>query len=278
MNNDDILAGTISDLLKRVGELEKKEMPAPNVNNAVGAILGLPALRGFWTCGNNGGASDLRDIGGNGNQLNRNGTPNLATGFPAGGGAFPNAVYQRAGGDYYSATTDFAAAKITGADSGIEGGWQGLTLGICVWADVLQTQNVFSKWDVSGNQRSYLLNMATAGGLYRFFVSSDGTATVQVDAPVSVAVDTWSFLVAKFTPSTELSLFLNGIKSANTTSIPASIFNSSAFLAIAAASAGTSLLDGRTALAFLCAAALSDATIYGLWEVVKPLFGSASST
>ena len=97
-----------------------------------------------------------------------------------------------------------------------------------------------------------------------------------MDAQSSVATvgsGSWHLVVGRFITSTEVAIFLDGIWAKNTTSIAASIFNSSADLAMAAASGGTDLMDGKIALAFICAANVPDGAVERLWNVSRHIFG-----
>src|SRR5690606_32777454 len=115
----------------------------------------------------------------------------------------------------------------------------------------------------ANNQLAYWIDRP-ASGFARFSVSSNGTdATVKtVESTVKPRVGRWEFLVARFTPSTELALFLSGKKDVNTSSIPATLWNSSSPFTVGAyGGSGTSPMDGRAAFKFLCAAAVDDGTI-----------------
>ena len=103
------------------------------------------------------------------------------------------------------------------------------------------------------------------------FISNDGTATTGVTSTVLCTTGTWYFVVGRFTPSTELAVFVNQTSTTTGAGIPASIFNSTTALNIGGLN-GTVLLNGRAALVFLCANALGDDLISSLFQSSRVLF------
>ena len=133
------------------------------------------------------------------------------------------------------------------------------------------TEGVFSKWDITGNQRAYELILSTTPN-FHFVVSSDGTATTTVISLVTYLAARWFHVAGVYVPSTSLTIYVNGTATINTTSIPASIFNSTANLEIGANNAGTRVLDGRSALCGLYAASHAAATIRSVYHSQRALF------
>jgi len=98
--------------------------------------------------------------------------------------------------------------------------------------DVTDNQAIASKWDSAGNQRAYVL--WTVGTKLRLTISSALTAgvAVNVDSTNNIVADTWTHCAGVFIPSTSQKVYLNGVlDNTNTTTIPASIANSSRNLA-----------------------------------------------
>jgi hypothetical protein len=155
-----------------------------------------------------------------------------------------------------------------------------LTVGGWVWRDTDGAfERFINKANNTGNQRAYrIFRNAAAGvaGAWGFEISSNGTATTFALATSNTPTSAWEFVVARYTVSTEMALFINNTKYTNTTSIPAAIFNSSAEFRIGADSAGSAFLDGRVALCFLTGSPLSDATIYTLYTRTWPIFANAT--
>lgn len=85
----------------------------------------------------------------------------------------------------------------------------------------------------------------------------------------------WFFAVGRYKPSLEIAAFVNGEKTVNTTSIPADIYSGAASFLIGAKDEGAagSLLHGGASLCFLCASALPDGVINGLYQHTRALFG-----
>ena len=80
-------------------------------------------------------------------------------------------------------------------------------------------------------------------------------------------------MVGRFIPSTEIAQFFDGVFYKNTSSIPASIFNSAANFVVGGSSGGGSLMEGRASLVFLCVAALSDGILSSLFQQTRGAFG-----
>lgn len=175
-------------------------------------------------------------------------------------------------GDYLN-RADESDLDITGSESYVATTARGLTMGGWFRFDNAATaiENALAKWGAAG-QRSYRL-IRNASGFAQAFISTDGTATVDVEGDTEIAAETWTFLVMRYDPSTELAVFLNGIKTAETTSIPATLHGSTAALRVGGNSSGTELLTGRASFCFLCACALPDATVGKLYTASRALFG-----
>lgn len=162
--------------------------------------------------------------------------------------------------------TDEAGLDITG----------GLTIGCWLYVNTLQTSGIMGKWNTTGDQRSYLLEL-TATAL-RFQISLSGTAAsvVTVTSTVAPATGQWYFICGRFRPGSEMVIWVNATKTINTTAIPASAFSSTADFVIGSHSGGN-YLSGRVALPFLCRAALydvngTDAMVNTLYSLSRPLF------
>jgi hypothetical protein len=189
----------------------------------------------------------------------------------------PYTQFTRASSEYAS-VADNADHDIVGTDTGIQSSINGLTMCMWVYFDSLAaTQTLFGKWDfTSGNQRSYRLQYDNASGFLDFDVSVDGTAVTTASSAVAPNSGEWIFVAGRFDPSTELKIWyiVGGVLTSvsNTTSIPASIFNSTAALAVGRDDGGSEYLDGRAALCFLSAANLDDDVIFALFEHTRVLF------
>jgi len=135
------------------------------------------------------------------------------------------------------------------------------------------TEQLIAKWDGTANDRSYTASKST-GDVISFFTSSTGTNIFSVSSSVTVEAEVWYFVGARYTPSTELAVFVsqNGllVKDTNTTSIPAALHNSSDSFILGSNNANFPL-DGDMRLAWLSTRAVSDSWFNALYEHVRPL-------
>lgn len=222
-------------------------------------LLSLPSLRALWLYGS---------VDENGNAFDMSGQARTLTNvsslqYGVYNNVVPYAIHD--GAADYLRRADEAGLDITGA----------LTVGCWVRSNDAPGANerVIGKFNATGNQRAYSLRLGSAPDM-AFVVSSNGTATTTVTSTVTYAADVWFQLVGRYTPSTELAIFVNGTKTVETTAIPASIFNSTSDFAIGANGAAGEVLDGDTAMPFICAAALSDTLIQMLlYHQSRALFG-----
>lgn len=233
-------------------------------------LMLLPALRGLWLAGDADQTGAVYDASGQQRTLTYNGNPKL---FRSASRLQTYWIYDGTG-DFHSRASE-AGLQITGTEAYVNSTVAGLTMGgWFLFNDVSGTPGLMGKRDAAGNQRAYLLELTSSAAAMR--ISSDGTSANEkfVAHTDTLATGQWYFIVARFTPSTEMALWVNGVKVANTTSIPASIFaTSTAAFQVGAFNAGTNLLTGLWANAFLCAAALTDGMIDFLWLRSHALFG-----
>lgn len=259
------------ELARRVAALERQRRVAdtlPSLGGLYGPFLGLPALRGLWLAGSADENGNVYDRSGQGRTLTYNGNPVLQT-----PGNLVSAWSYDGTGDYHS-RADEAGLDVLGTESYVVAGRRGLTLGMWVQLDALGQVQFLGKYLTAGDQRGYHLGL-TSGDNPIFTVSSDGTSgnAVGVTAAADAEVGRWLFAVGRFTPSTELALFVNGVWTRNTTSIPASIHASTAPLEIGRFNGSTGF-DGRWALAFVCAANLRDELVAHLWQHSRAYLGA----
>ena len=93
-----------------------------------------------------------------------------------------------------------------------------------------------AKW---GNQSAgdisvilFLANQNT--GRPYFYITGDGSTPFSVASSSSLSVDTWHHVVGVFTPNTSIKIYVDSVlKGTNTTSIPSSIYDSSADFTLA---------------------------------------------
>lgn len=231
--------------------------PAMAWSRALSSMLLLPGVRGLWGLGSVDENGDVYDHSGQGRTL----TNVSALQFGVYNKFIPYAIHD--GAADYLTRPDEAGLDITGV----------LTFGCWVRSNAapVATQTIIGKRNATGNQRAFRLIYDNTPAL-RVQVSSDGATTTEKISAVAYVSDTWVHLFARYTPSTELAIFVNGEKEVNTTSIPASLFNSSSAFRIGANGAGGEVLDGDTALGVLAAAAWDDSVIKTLYQTQRAIF------
>lgn len=245
---------------RKVTALEKgrREAIAENgysMGDVIGSYLALPQLRGFWPFSSVNESANAIDLSGQGRTLTNVG----GWSYGVGNSIVPY-VFLDGATQYYTRATE--AGLNFNANPGWTWGW---------WEYTASTAagNHFGKVGAAGNF-GYSINHASAAAP-RAYISSDGAATTSVvgAGPVSA----WRFVVGRFTPSTELAIFVNNIKTVNTTAIPASIFASTAAFQVGASSAAGQYFTGRCTLPFLCSEAISDALLSRLYNICRTMFG-----
>ncbi len=110
---------------------------------------------------------------------------------------------------------------------------------------VAANMDCVAKWDSGGNDRAYRVQLLSNGKI-QFDVSVDGTVETTVDSnAVTLSAGTTYHVACVFTPSQKMEIFIDAVAANdNTTSIPASINNSSAPFRVGADENGASVLDG----------------------------------
>lgn len=245
----------IETLKRRIERVQTFEH-GPTLGAAVSEFLTLPELRGFWPFSSVNESGNAADLAAQGRTLTNNGSITrsvLSCGLP----------YSNLSGSNYWSRADEAGMDITGSLS--LAGWFRPT-------SLAAQRDCISKWNGTGNQRSYALSILSTGAM-QVAVSSDGAAAiVKAGTAGDMVINTWYFLGLRYTPSTELAGFTDLTKYTNTTSIPASTFNSTAAFIIGGLNAGGSMV-GSGALCAVGAAAWSDAIFNNLYRNTRRFFG-----
>lgn len=232
----------------------------------IGNYLALPALRGLWV-GSVDASGGWVDLSGHGLDLTLNGTPRH-------GGDGPAPYWEYNGTTDYHEHSDDGLLDVIGTETYIVTGGQGLTLGGWFYFDSAagSQECCITKGEGAGANTSYWLDRMVAGG--GRFVVGDGAALQGPTASTAITQNTWTSLIGRFSVSdSEVSLFQNGTQYVDGTGVPASLLNTSAPLNIGSYNSGVGLfLDGKVALCFICAAALSDAVVKALYQQSRRLF------
>lgn len=230
-------------------------------------FLDLPGKVGIWYAGDvQRSTGDLYDASGQGRTLTYNGNPTfnqLSNGI---------AYCDYDGTGDYHARADETDLDVTGTETINATAVQGLTMGVWVNADDISTSPVIISKFLNPVNQSYLMQFLSTG-VIRFAISATGAATHTSDTTATYSAGTWLFIVMRFIPSTEKSIFVNNVKETDTSSIPASIFSGAAPLEVASFGAGALVLNGKISITFLCHQALPDGMIRRLFNQTRVFFG-----
>ncbi len=154
-----------------------------------------------------------------------------------------------------------ASNQITGLETYISSSLRGLTLGGWFMIDSAPAVagGLLSRSDDTPD-RGYFLVQTNSGEAW-FVASGTGAAVVQV-LSATYTIGVWRFIVGRFTPSTEVAVFVDGDKNTSTVAIPASLnVSAQAFEVGRYYNDNTRIVHGKARDVFVCAASLSDALI-----------------
>jgi len=163
----------------------------------------------------------------------------------------------------YNGSTNYSyrpAGALRGSDGFTAGGWFQATSG----------DTLMGVWQASANQCWRLFMNSLAPTLY---VSSTGANSFTV-AGAAVTSGAWTHVIGRYTPSTEISIFVNGVKAVNTTSIPASLFEPDINFTIGANHSVGELLTGKASMCFFCCEPLDDSYMTILYQMSRHLYGA----
>lgn len=235
------------------------------IGNVLASYMALPGLVGFWPMSSvQRSTGNAYDLSGQGRTLTYNGNP--AYTYFNGLVAY---IDLDGTGDFLSRATE-TDLDIQGSETIYTTGAAGLTIGGWFWADsVAGAPSFIGKHDnASAAGSAYLLYLVSGAPN---FIVYNSTNLFDAVSGTTLTAGTWYFVVGRYTPSTEVAVFVNSNKAVDTTSIPASLNAVAAAFQIGAR-AGGSLLNGRAALCFVCANALGDDLISSLFQSSRVLF------
>ena len=234
------------------------------VGRAYNMFLALPQLRGFWPMSSIDDAFAAYDLSKQGRTLTATSLTAASFGVK---NIMPYTTYDGSA-DYHS-RADEAGMDI--ASSMTMGCWFSPTTTPTGTSEVIMGKDGTG----GGNDEAYSIWRQATSGQIRAHMSDDGATTYQVNNTTTVPVaGSWYFLVLRFVPSTSVDSYVNNEKKSNTSSIPATIYNTSEGFAIGARhpSSAQRFMNGDISLAFICAASLTDSHIAALYNATKGLF------
>lgn len=190
---------------------------------------------------------------------------------------------------YAALTTDVGYYKILGTEPYMASASRGLSMGMWVyfwsWSPTANASYfLLDKWQGSTSNRSYGLYITDVGGgtstTFRFGVydTSNTLHYVQSDN-ITNLVGRWWYVGGRYDPSASVDIFwgdayTSGFNSAsNTTSIPASLFDSTALLTIGARSDGTNTTDIAAGHWWIAGARINGNHFKKQWEQGRFTFG-----
>lgn len=223
-------------------------------------FIQLPGIEGYYPMSIANGSGQGINHTGAGDPLTQTGV--VPIGFDG------NAYRQLGSGTNYLHAA--SAYGLTGTETFISSSLRGFTIGGWFWVNSSPaTEAGLISRDGSPGQRGYNVNWKSANNP-QLVISVDGTATTLVDAPVSTLSE-WHFIVGRFIPSTEIAVFVDGDKTVNTTSIPASCFVSSQQFEVGRyRNSGVRIIHAKCRDVFICRSALTDAQIAAIRTATAP--------
>ncbi len=219
-------------------------------------IMDTIGLIGYWPASGLGGARDeLTDRSGNGNHFTTRG--GSAYTLQSDSEHNPSVRFDGAS-DYWTQVSN-ASLQITGTETTISTNQRGLT--ICAWVhpDILSgSQFIFDK-------AFYLLFIGADKAKFQVF-DLGTTTTVTITSTTSLNVNSWNFLVAKYSEASgDLYISVNGVNELSAQSITA-ITTSAHALTMGARFDFTGKYDGGMGRTSLHASYLSGETLDRLWS------------
>ena len=246
---------------------------ALNHAHSIAFIQNIPGLVGLWPHAD-------RDLSGYDNRCTGSGT--IKT-IQYENNIVPYAQFDIAGSAYTS-HADSAIFDITGDEGYVGSSSHGLTMGGWWQASNLfaTDEGLMAKWNASGSQKAYRLYVDSGSAFLNFTISSDGsTNSSNLATSFVVTTDTWFYCVAWWNPSTEMRIYYGLQGDADltmentTTSVAATIFNSSDIFAIGSMNGGTAqYLEGRSSRTFLVRGRVPEIYIETIFDLTSPLFAA----
>ncbi|KKK90530.1 hypothetical protein LCGC14_2722070 [marine sediment metagenome] len=240
--------------------------PLKTIADAVSPVerdpfIHLPALRAYWPMSIVRSTGAAEDHAGTSVGLLRQGGP--LYGFDG------NAYIELGISNGYMATAS-SALNITGTEAWIASSLRGLTIGGWFWVDSTPSvDNGLVTKAAAPTELGFGL-LWNSSNVPLFHVSGTGSDWPGIGYPAQ-PLDTWLFIAGRFTPSTEVAIFVNGDKAINTTSIPAAINVSTQNFEVGRYyNDNNRIIEGRARDVFICTAALSDETLSVLYQATRP--------
>jgi len=251
---------TLGELQQQVNELVQPEIPIALVS----PIMALPGIRGAWPLSSFDDVGDAYDVSGQGRTL----TNNNAVGYGY-EGVIPYALFSDGAPPEYLSRADEPGLDVSGAEAVVVPGAKGMTVGGLFYFESLgaDEQYCIAKY-VATDNGSWRIKIDNAASVVRGWVTNTGV-NYSCGLGLTLTTQTWNFIVLRFTPSTEIKLWVNTLTQKDTTGIPANIDGSACAFTIGADGVGDYGLDGRASHAFYSACSLSDTIIEAMYYALR---------
>lgn len=174
--------------------------------------MGLPALSGYWSGAARSATDQQVDQSGNGAHLDKAGS--ATWGYNVRLAPYMSFPVAAAVGNNFNRASDGYTAISTGLNMG---GW-------FFPRSNAANYHIMGRWN--SGALSYLLNYSA--GVFGFYVSTTGAAVAAQVFSAAYSPNLWHRVDCRFIASTEISIFVNGVQVANTTSIPATLYTGGA--------------------------------------------------
>lgn len=253
---DQYSAARLAQIDKRL-RTQEAEALGPTLGEFYGNYFGIHRLRAYWPMSSISETPTVLDLSGQGRTLTFNGTVNVS-------------IYN----DFvpyldFNGTTGFLSRA---DESGLDivgtlffGGWFWADTGAAIGA-------LISKWSNVAANQSYALRY-TGSNTVQVLIG-DGVTAKTLTSTVAFSNDAWHCVFGRYSPSAELAIFVDGIWTKNTSSVPAALVNSAQQLEIGRLNVTNGqFLDGRAGKLAISAAAPSDTFVNYLHARDRVIYG-----
>jgi hypothetical protein len=169
---------------------------------------------------------------------------------------------------FYSADDD--KLDIVGNETVFDSSMNGLTVGGWFKSDESRNSPLVFKTGTANHVSNFPYGLLQATGSLASFQVRNSAGTTNYSASVDLVIGAWNFVVGRYTPGSEVKVWVDDTYEVNTTSIPATLFTSNGEFRVGGQT--TQNFDGQSAFVFLAATAISDTLRSILYQQTYVLF------
>lgn len=233
--------------------------------NAIPAYTLMSGVRGFWPFSSVDSSVNLIDLSGQARNCTNNNTPTFNV-----YGLMPYATFN--GSNQKFTRADEAGLDILGNEAYPVATKKGLT--VCAWMRINSFgagySGIVTKYNTTPAQSTFFLGTNSGGPNTIEWIINSGS-NYYFPTAITGTTTRWYFVCGRFSPSADVSLFVNGTWS-STAVAPATVNNSAAALEIGAAP-GLNYFNGDITLVALYANYLSNTQVSFLYDQTRAGFG-----